>query len=117
MTDNVISLNKAKQERLIPTASYFIRVDMYGEGIAGEILDLGELEEGELRGVADNLQALARWYRQQAFDLDGDADNELLAEFQVFASSRVWSYIDNQIEGAPRCDWLKRRLDDAKETI
>lgn len=115
--DNVIDLKEVRKNKLVPLGSYFVRVDLYNDGIAGEVLELGELDGDQLIGVADNLATLSRWYRQQAHEKDNNADNDMVGEFRIYSSSRVWSWIGNQIETEKQEEWLIRKLDDAKQHI
>jgi hypothetical protein len=114
---DIIDFKKVKQDRLIPDVSYFVRVDLYEKGIAGEILDLGDLEPEMLRSVANNLQTLARWYRQQAFDIDDNDDHNGLMEILINSSGRVWTYVDNQVETREQEIWLMDMVDTVRETI
>ena len=77
----IIDLRNERRERKIPDTSYFVRVDMYHDGIAGEVLDLGDdLDADNMRVVADHLATLSRWLRDQAGEIDPRDEEELLAE-------------------------------------
>lgn len=114
----IIDFRKEKIKRAKPLASYHVRIDLYDDGIAGAVLDLGDdLEPSVARGVADNLVTMSRFIREIAFEQDGNEDHKLIAITQIFKSSRVWTYCSNEIQEKQELEWMDRRYDDAKEGI
>lgn len=111
--------NRRKDEKPPePEGSYFVRVDVYEDGVAGAVLDMGDdIAPDELRVIANHLATLSRWLRDQAVDVDGNMEEDMLAEFRVFKSSRVWASINADMMTPEQVDWMIARLDDAKKIV
>lgn len=116
---DIFDIRAERQKRAAPPmGSYFVRVDLYDDGIAGAVLDMGnDLSADDLRSVANHLSTLARWMRDQAEAMDGNEEEAMLAELRVFKSGRVWSYVSNECATAEQIEWLSSRLDDAKKIV
>ena len=115
---NIKDERQKRERETPPNGSYFVRVDVYEDGVAGAVLDMGDdLSPEELRGVANHLATLSRWLRDQAADADGNMEEDLLAEFRVFKSSRVWANIDEEMTTPEQVSWMIDRLDDAKKIV
>lgn len=110
----IFDIRKARQDRAVPEASYFLRVDMYDDGIHGVVLDLGsDLDADTLRMASNHLATLSRYLGEQATEMDGKDD--LLAMAWVFKDSRVRVYCRDEIQTVAQFSWLDERFNDAKE--
>lgn len=114
MSENVISFREAKAKRLKPVCSYFVRVDLYEDGIGGEVQIL-DMNAADLRGASENLFALARHVRDLAFEQSGDPDDKQLSVTRIYESSRVNCWTSNEIDTPDRAEWLARRFEEAAE--
>ncbi len=114
----IIDFKSERAKRSKPIESYHVRVDIYEDGIAGSICDLGDdIEPEEARIVANHLITLSRYIKDKAFEEDGNEEENLIAMVQIFKNSRVWSFVQSCIETEYQCEWVDRRLDEAKELI
>lgn len=114
--DKIIDFRQARQDRLVPDGSYFVRVDMYEDGVAGEVLGLGEMDADLYRTAANNLRAMSRYFRDLAHEKEGNDDDRTLAEVTIFSSGRILTFCDTEIETPAQFEWLDHQLDGAKES-
>lgn len=110
--DNIIDMRTERAKRMIPLGSYWVRVDLYETGIHGtaEIADMG-IED--MRNVSDNLYALARHFRDEAWVRSQDPDDQTLSVARIYASSRVNCWTSADVETAEQLDWLDIRFSEA----
>lgn len=114
MSDNIISFREAKAKRLKPACSYFVRIDLYDDGIGGEV-QIEELSPEELRSVSENLFAMARHVRDTVWEQTGDPDDQQLSVARIYGSSRVSCWTSNDIATDEQVAWLNERFDEAAE--
>lgn len=118
MSENIIDFRKAKLERMKPDASYFVRVDLYPGGLNGEILDLGDdIDADGMRFVSNNLFALARHFRDLAWEKSQDPSDRMLNVMRVFGDSSVSTWTSNDVATAEQVAWLEKRYAESFETI
>jgi hypothetical protein len=110
----IFDIRSERAKRKIPEASYFVRVDLYADGVAGEV-QLPDMTVEELRSVSDNLFALARHVRDNAWSQTRDDDDRQVSVTRIYASGRVNCWTSDDIASDDDSEWLKRRFEDAAE--
>ena len=105
---NVIDFRKAKAERAVPEYSYHVRIDQYGDGVAGCILDLGDnLAPDMLRLVSEQLFTLSRYIMDQAWEIGGNASDHILNQQTVFEDGKVRTWTADAIRTPEQIEWLR----------
>lgn len=114
MADNIIDLRTARAKRMKAVANYFVRIDLYDEGIGGEV-QIPDMGPEELRSVSEQLFAMARHVRDQAWEQTQDPDDRQLSVTRIYGSSRVSCWTSNDLETPEQFDWLEQRFSEAAE--
>ena len=117
MSENVIDFRKARLDRAKPEYSYHVRVDQYGDGVSGAILDLGDgLAADILVVVSEQLFTLARHICDLAHEQSGDDGQHTLSTQLIFADGKVRTWASNDITTPEQIAWLRdsaiRGIDD-----
>ena len=122
---NVIDFGAEKDKRAPQDEPrYEFSLDVYthdGGDLSGRLHGF-DAEDGCTRGerlriFARFLEDLAANLRDDAQQAEPDDDGFVLGRFTVWESSRVRSWVSNRCGSEEQVEWMRERLDDAKQTI
>lgn len=99
---NVINLRDVRAARMVPDASYFVRIDLYAAGIGCELIDAPE-DVDSLRSISNELLAVARHLLDRAHEISGEArdDVRLMVTIPLDDGGAVWT--SNRVDAAQDC--------------
>lgn len=108
-----------------PIGKWLFNLAVYAPAVAdgqysGNIFDAADLQMAEaphIRLAAAALENIAAILLDVAHLTEPDSDGRVLCRTTVFESSKVQTWVSDQIETAEQQAWLSGRLDDAKLTI
>jgi hypothetical protein len=113
---DIIDFRAERAKRAEPNFSYFVRVDLYDDGVCGALIDVNDTNADLFRTSSDHLFALARHLRDMAWQESKDDDDRQIAVVRVYASSRVNTWTSNDCETPEQMAWLDERLNEAVES-
>lgn len=99
---------------MVPVTSYFVRIDLYNEGIGG-VVDVPDMTADERRTVSEQLFAFARHIRDEVWSETNDPDDRQLSVTRIYGSGRVNCWTSNDITTAEQSDWIATRFQEAAQ--